>query len=133
VSELYKALYTMTLNNARAGSRNAERLEWRFAHLGRFFSPMRAANVTTANVEEYKAKPRKDNAASATINRELAVLRRMFRYGKQCTPPTVHQIPYIRMFSEKDNVRKGFIEQDAFERMTTEAAKDGLWLRALIE
>ncbi len=133
VSELYKALYTMTLNNARPGARTAESLEWRWAHLAPFFGNMRAANLTTANVEEYKAQRREASAAPANVNRELAVLRRMFRYGKQSTPPTVHNIPYTRMFSEKDNVRKGFIEQEAFGRMAAEAAKDGLWLRALIE
>jgi integrase len=123
----------MTLNNARPGARTAESLEWRWAHLEPVFGAVRAANVTTAKVEEYKVQRRNANAAVATINRELATLRRMFRYGKQCTPPTVHQIPYIRMFSEKDNVRKGFIEHDAFERMAVEASKEGLWLRALIE
>lgn len=133
VGELYKALHTMTLNNARPGSRAAKGLGWRWAHLGPFFGAIRAANVTTAKVEEYKVQRREEHAAPATINRELHVLRRLFRYGKQSTPPTVHQIPYIRMFSEKDNVRKGFIEQDAFERMAAEAAKEGLWLRALVE
>lgn len=83
-------------------------------------------------MEKYKSQRRKESAAPATINRELATLRRVFNYGKRSTPPRVFAVPNIQLFPE-NNARQGFVEQDAFERMAAEAAKDGLWLWAFLE
>ena len=133
VAELYDALHTFTVNNSKPGRGcRADSLGWRWAHLAPFFAAMAAPAVTTAHVEKYKAERRKEGAAPATINRELAVLRRMFRHGRQCTPPLVHGVPSIRLFPE-DNVRTGFVEQQQFDRLAEEAAKDGLWMRLFIE
>jgi integrase len=93
---------------------------------------MRATSVTTDAVERYKRQRRAEGAAPATVNRELATLRRAFNYGKRSTPPKVYSVPYIQMFKE-NNARQGFVEQDEFSRMAAEAHLDGLWMRALIE
>jgi integrase len=93
---------------------------------------MRAASVSTASVEKYKRQRRAEGAAPATINRELATLRRCFNYGKRSTPPRVFSVPYIQLFPE-NNARQGFVEQAAFERMAAEASKDGLWMRTFLE
>ncbi len=86
VTELYDALRTLTENN-NASKRAVSGLGWRWKHLKPFFGDMRAANVSTAAVEKYKQQRRTELAAPATINRELATLRRAFNYGKRCTPP----------------------------------------------
>ena len=93
---------------------------------------MRAANVSTDAVEKYKRQRRAEGAAPATVNRELATLRRAFNYGKRSTPSRVFTVPYIQMFRE-NNARQGFVEDADFSRMATEAAKDGLWMRTLLE
>ena len=131
VAELYDALRTFTENNS-ASKRAVSGLGWRWKHLKPFFGDMRAANVSTASVEKYKQQRRAESAAPATVNRELATLRRAFNYGKRCTPPRVFAVPHIQMFKE-NNARQGFIEQTAFKRMAAEAAKDGLWMRTFIE
>jgi len=130
---LYAALRTATANTAdtKDTCRKLAGLGWRWEHLKRVFGHVLAANVTSRLVEHYKRQRLDAGAANATINRELATLRRMFRYGKQCTPPAVHEVPYIAMLPE-DNARRGFVEQDAFDRMVSEAAKDGLWMRLLL-
>jgi integrase len=131
IAELYDALRTFTENNG-SGERAVEGLGWRWKHLAPFFGGMRAANVTTDAIEKYKRQRRAERAAPATVNRELATLRRAFNYGKRSTPPKVYSVPYIQMFKE-NNARQGFVEQDEFTRMAAEAHLDGLWMRALLE
>ena len=123
ITELYNALRTFTENNG-AGGRALEGLGWRWTHLAPFFGDMRATNVTTDAVERYKCERRAERAAPATVNRELATLRRAFNYGKRSTPPKVYSVPYIQMFKE-NNARQGFVEQDDFTRMAAEAHMDG--------
>jgi len=55
-------------------------------------------------------------AASATINRELAALKRMLKLGAIQTPPKVDRVPHIPLLEEK-NTRKGFFEHDEFEAL----------------
>jgi len=88
--------------------------------------------VTTQLVDRYKARRREQSAENATINRELAVLKRMFSIARRSTPPKVVQVPYIATLKE-DNVRKGFVEPAEYDRLAVEAARFGLWLRALVE
>lgn len=132
VASLYENLRTATENSSGAKGRKVVGIGWRWAHLGPFFGHILATGVTSALIEDYKRKRLEEHAAPATINRELATLRRMFRYGKQSTPPTVRDVPYIRMLPE-DNVRRNFVEREAYERMAEEAAKEGLWLRLLLQ
>ncbi|MCB2191271.1 MAG: site-specific integrase [Deltaproteobacteria bacterium] len=58
---------------------------------------MRVTNITTASVREYIAQRLEAGAANATINRELAALKRAFNVASQCTPPKVPHVPYIPM------------------------------------
>ncbi len=60
----------------------------------------------------YVAHRQEAGAANASINLELANLKRMFTLAMQAGK--VLQRPYIPMLKE-DNVRKGFFERDQFE------------------
>ena len=132
MSDLYDALLAEAQANIRPDSRKAKGMGWRWKHLKPFFAHLPVASVTTTRINQYKAERRAEGAAVATVNRELAVLRRSFRYGKQCTPPLVHNVPHFGLAKE-NNARQGFIEDHQFDRMAEEAVKEGLWLRAFIE
>jgi integrase len=82
-------------------------------YLKEFFGGMKATEVTTDKVKTYIEKRMGDEMSNASINRELAALKRMFHLGAQCTPPKVNLIPYIPMLKES-NVRKGFFEYGEF-------------------
>jgi integrase len=72
--------------------------------------------VTPAIVKEYIQQRKIEKAAVATINRELALLKRAFSLANKDQQLTLR--PYIPMAgSEKDNVRRGFFEVGEVESM----------------
>ncbi len=85
-------------------------------HVRPSFGFMQARRVTTTAVQQYITSRQGAKAANATINRELAVLKRAFSLGRKYTPPKVVRAPHIPMLKE-NNVRKGFLEHDEFLRL----------------
>ena len=53
----------------------------RLPRLDAVFGGTKAIDITTTSVERYKTLRLKDGSAPATVNRELASLKRMFRLG----------------------------------------------------
>jgi len=78
-------------------------------YLKEAFGGMRATDITTAKVKAYIDDRMNKGLSNASINRELAALKRMFHLAAECTPPKVNLIPHIPMLKES-NVRKGFFE-----------------------
>jgi integrase len=83
------------------------------AHLEKRFDKIRAADFGTANVKAYVAFRKRAGAANATINRELAIVRRAFSLGFEHDPPKVARIPHIPAL-EENNVRTGFLEHSEY-------------------
>lgn len=110
-----------------------EDLGRRWKHLQPAFADIVADRLTTTTVDSYVRERRSEAkpAANATINRELGLLRHMLNWGRGTTPAKVKNQIHIRLLKE-DNVRKGFIEDAAFARLT-EACGDQLWLRTFLE
>jgi integrase len=95
----YKVNGNDTLDKAK---RSVKRLK-------KFFEGNKVTDITTDRVKAYTEKRLEVGLSNASINRELAALKRMFHLAAQCTPPKVAMIPYIPMLKES-NVRKGFFE-----------------------
>lgn len=89
------------------------RAEGVVGHLKGEFGHMRAVDIDTPAIKRYVAKRQAQGRMNGTINRELAAIKRTFNLAVRCTPPRVLHVPYIPMLKER-NVRKGFIEQEAY-------------------
>lgn len=74
------------------------------------------SQVTTGKLNAYQDKRIATGLAPATVNREMAVLRRAFNLGKVATPTKVREAPKFPMLPE-DNVRKGFLRLDGYGKM----------------
>lgn len=98
-------------------------------HLLPFFGSLRALDVTSELIARYVDSRQQEQAKNATINRELAVLKRMFRLGLQATPAKVLRMPAFPHLRE-NNVRKGFLEDAKLHALLADAE---LWFRALVE
>ena len=93
--------------------RSLKRAERSIGHLRKFFGGMRITNITTPMINAYIENRLDKDTANATINRELAALKRMLNMGAKQTPPKVNLVPYIPMLAE-NNTRKGFFEHGEF-------------------
>jgi integrase len=121
-------LAEMHLHDYRRNRRDTERLQDALGHLVTHFrAKARAQAITTDRVTSYVVNRQAEGAANATVNRELAALKRAFRLGSRAGK--VSSVPYIEML-EEDNARQGFFERDQFE-----AVLGGLpeHLRAMLE
>jgi integrase len=81
-------------------------------HLRPAMGDVTAAKLTSRHIREYVAKRKKD-AANATINRELAIIRRAYNLGALEDPPLVRRVPRIPKLKE-DNIREGFLEPEQY-------------------
>jgi len=128
VDELSVAFLRDYRINSRA-SIDDVRARWEL-HLKPFFGGMRAVDVTSEQLARYVDKRQQEDAANATINRELAALKRMFRLGQQSTPPKVIRVPKFPKLAEH-NVRKGFLEDGQYRKLIEYCPE--LWFRGLVE
>ena len=83
-------------------------------HLTPFFDHRRMAHITTADVRQYTAQRLAAQAASAQVNRELAILKRMFSLAVK--DGKLLYRPHIPMLQER-NVRTGFFERDEYSAL----------------
>jgi integrase len=94
------------------GLRSIEQAERNVRRLRRYFGGRRALDIDTDQVEAYKDQRLEAGAKPATINRELAALKRMFSLAMKGRRG-FHYRPYIALLDE-ENTREGFFEPADF-------------------
>jgi integrase len=100
--------------------RDVAHIVWRYkANTKTLLGSLLASRVGTSQIRHYIERRQKAGAGNATINRELAIVRRGFKLGSQEEPPLVFRQPAIPRL-EEDNARQGFIERDQYERLLAE-------------
>ena len=82
-------------------------------HLKPWFGGRRMTKITAADINAYVEHRQKKGAAAASINRELAILKRAYTLAIRAGKLLHAHRPYIAMLAEH-NVRTGFFEADQF-------------------
>lgn len=83
-------------------------------HLDGSFCRYRAIGITTNRIRQYVAKRQNEAAANGTINRELALLRRMFNLA--VADGRLRAVPYFPMLKEAAP-RRGFLDHGTFQKL----------------
>jgi integrase len=128
VSELAQDMLREYKINARK-SLDAAKTRWE-KHLAKSFGELRAVNVNSDDLTRYVAQRQHDRASNATINRELAVLKRAFSLGVKAKK--VFSAPSFPRLEER-NIRKGFVEDAQYQALAKACSGVGLWMRAMFE
>jgi integrase len=126
VSELWEGLVMDYRINDR---KSAKYLKYRWTHLSPVFGNMPAANVSHDAVQRYICTRIEEGASNATVNRELSALKRALRLG--CRNQKVRVMPFLPAKLKESNVRQGFIEDAAFDKLVANCSEP--WLRLFLE
>ena len=88
------------------GRKSIKTAEWRWKkHLEPFFHKLPADDLNTDVTQRYCAKREEEKARGASINRELAILKRAFHLAMKRTPPKVRACPVIPMCAHNHHDR----------------------------
>lgn len=118
------------LDFANRGGRDPQRWRGAWKHLKPVFGALAVGEVTTARLNEYIAMRRALRRSNGTVNRELTLLKAMFRFGTRQTPAMVERVPAFPMRLQESKPRQGFVTAEQYARLAANARE--LWLRALI-
>lgn len=93
------------------GKRSISTLRGLIRHLSGYFGMSKAVDITADRIAAYIANRQRERAANASINRELAALKRMFNLAVRAR--RLNHAPYIAMLAE-NNARQGFVDHAGF-------------------
>ncbi len=88
-----------------------------------FFGKLRAARLSTDQMDKYRAKRKTQGRTDATVNRELSILRTAFHNARKRTPAKVNVVPYFPMIQET-TVRKGFLTDEGYTKLLNELPQE---------
>jgi integrase len=122
-------LWQSLLDDYRANDREyTERLEQRWQkRIKKHFGSMKAVSLTSDKLNRYTAWCREQGLSNATINRDMAALRRAFRLAIE--DRKLVRAPKFRRLKESEP-RQGFVEEPQYDRLAQAAGE--LWLRAML-
>jgi integrase len=90
---------------------------YELVHIDATFGNFRAVDITTDSIRAFICDRQKNGAANGTINRSLALLRRMFRIA--VADRKLREVPHFPMLKEA-SPRKGFLEHADYQKLRQE-------------
>ena len=118
----FEDLAQFIVTDYRINERRSMRdLELRLTHLREHLGDRRASEIDELAVGAYVGARLEAGAKNATVNRELAALKRAFRLAARAQ--RVVRIPYITMLKE-NNARRGFFEPAEFQAVVEHLHED---------
>jgi integrase len=118
----FEALIEKVRLDREVRGRRCNDLGQRAAKLKPFFANMRAVDISTESVEQYVTTRLRDQAAHATVNRELALLRRAFHLAELTRKPRIQLLP-------ENNARQDFLDWADFQAVRAELPE---WARDVV-
>ena len=101
--------------------RSLQRAEAAITHLNAYFGNYRALDIADQDVDAYvDMRLQEDKIANATVNYEIAMLKRMYRLGRKILSGYRPEFPHIRI----SNTRTGFFEEPDFRRLLSKLEED---------
>jgi integrase len=123
-------LKEVIFENYRLNNQKIKPLETSWNHLEPVFGGMRAESVTTEKMNRYIADRSTKGSSNATINRDMAMLQRMFRLAARTTPPMVRRIPAFPPRLKEAAPRSGFVVDQQFRALMAQPME--MWLQAFL-
>lgn len=112
-----EALKEDLFENYRMNNQILQPIETCWKRMQSTFAGMRAESLTTANVNRYIADRAAEGYSNASINRDLAMLKRMFHLGARSTPPKVRKLPVFPQMLREAPPRSGFVVDAQYRAM----------------
>jgi site-specific recombinase XerD len=140
VADLYSAIERDYLIEKKRSLRNVQGA-WE-NHLSAFFGKQFIVPFRPSRIQEYILARRAVEAANATINRELAVLKRMASLALENYEDEIQDEKLgfalgrwakIKFLDESDNIRDQMFPPELYDDFARETAKVGLWFRTMFE
>ena len=92
------------------------------AHLCPFFGEEFIADVTPLMIEEYRKKRLRKSVSKSTVNRELAVMRKMYNLAIDWELAESNPVARIKFFSESDTQKERVLTAEEEQRLLAECA-----------
>ncbi len=96
------------------GRRSVKTINVYHKHILPYFGKMRANQIDGVDIDRYVLRRKAEGAKNASINRELAAIKRAYSLAIQKRIISESDRPHISMLKE-DNVRQGFFEPEQFQ------------------
>jgi excisionase family DNA binding protein len=85
--------------------------------MNEFFGDLYLDEITSLHIEKYKAKRLNQGVQRSTINRCLAILRKMLNLAADWGYPKNRLIGRIQFYSEKDNLKERILTEEEEDRL----------------
>lgn len=81
------------------------------------FRAYRLNDITALQIEKYRARRLESGASKSTVNRELALMKRMFNLAIDWGFTLENPVRKVRFFSEKDNLKERILTREEEPRL----------------